>query len=179
MLNNLIEYVDNLENEGIEKFVYYLCDLKFEKNINLIFQQPFALKVIFPVLFKSIENRQMPQLRWLYQLEMYDPIAIERIEEKLGSDSKLAILQLANKIEPNDLQTVKLLLDYYLYFLWFGSHHMPEGILTNKIEVEQTKNEIQNLFSAYCNSGIIDDQLIRNYTYYVELYNDWFLFHNK
>jgi hypothetical protein len=179
LLDKLIEYINNLECTSRQEFVYFLCTQKFEKQIDLTLQQPLILKIVFPTLLASIEDRQMPQLRWLYQLRFFDRDAIKKIEEKMGTYSEYNILKLANEVAPDDLKTVQLLLNLYLDNLWFGSHHMPEYILIGRSDVESVKNKITDLFDKYSNSGIIKNKLISNFKYYVDLYNDWFSFHEK
>jgi hypothetical protein len=177
LLDNMIKYINDLDYIEKVEFVNYICNMKFNQDIDITFQQPLISAVIFPALVNSIENKEMPQLRLLYQLNVQDLNCIKEIENKMGNYSPSAILKMANQIMPSDLKTVSLLLEQYFYCFWFGSHHMPEYVLIEEKEVDFIKGEIEGLFSQYKNSGVITDKVLADYRYYTELYNDWFNFH--
>jgi len=177
LLDNLIKYISALDYKERAEFVSYLCNLKFEQYIDITFQQPLISKIIFPLLVDSIENKEMPQLRWLYQLNFHDLNFIEVMESKMGYYSPGSLLKMANQIMPSDLKTAGLLLEHYFYSFWYGSHHMPDFVLIEEKEVEHIKGEIESLLRQYKNSGVITNEILNDYRYYTELYNDWFNFH--
>lgn len=176
-LNKLIAYILNLNNEKQSKFVDYICSKKFEEEEEFHLQFPLVSKVIFPHLLSAIDQKKMPQIRWLYQLKFYQDYAIRLIEEKVGTEfSDEKILKLANQISPNDEKTIKLLLDLYFDSLWYGSHHFPEFILLNKKIVIQILSDLKSIIKKYCDSELINNDLIADYEYYEKLYYDWFKF---
>lgn len=70
LLENLITYLNNIDKDIREDFVNHICSLKFEEDVDITFQQPLVTKVLIPVLIPSIEMKIMPQLRWLYLINV-------------------------------------------------------------------------------------------------------------
>lgn len=104
---------------------------------------------------------------------------IKVIEKEMGGYSPEALLKLANQINPNDLKTVKLLINLYIQELEFGCHHIPDGILIDKDEFDYIKYEGYNLISRYQNTDVVNEKVLKVFNYYNELYNDWFNNHTN
>ncbi len=179
LLENIITYINNLDNGCREDFVNYICNLKFDEGVDITLQQPLVTKVILPVLLPSIEMKKVPQLRWLYLISQGNLNCIKIIEEKVGAFNTADILNLANQIDPDDLNTVKLLMYFYLHELSFGSHHIPDGILIDKEYFDFIKAEMQKLISKYQDTDAVSQDFINAFNHYYELYNDWFYFHTN
>lgn len=175
LLNNLVEYINSLKYKEKEDFVNYICHLRFDQDIDIEMQYPLVKRVIFPILSLSIKNKQMPQIRWLYELGFIDTECDNKIYKNI--DDRVGLLELAHQVDPDDLKTVKLLINSYLYALYFGSHHIPDFILIDKQEVNEIENHLISLFDRYNNTDIIEENMVQEFKYYVDLFIDWFYFH--
>lgn len=90
----------------------------------------------------------------MYRIK-YSDDEINKLWNEYADKRNIGLKKVANKIAPDDLKTVKLLLIYYLDKLWFGSHHMLDCILIKRNDVEIIKDKIEKLFCRYSCSGII------------------------
>lgn len=172
-LQSLIQYLNTKSKEDRKKFVDYLCIERFEKQNIKDFQQPIIEGLIIPILVEKIEEKKMPYLRWMYQLNVFSNCnyrKIDNFEYYVSWD----ILLDANKIDPSDINTVCLLLNNYIDRLWYGSHHLPEFILIEENEVDILLEQIDYLLVKYKTEIKNIKSIVSDAEYYRELYKSWF-----
>lgn len=153
MLEELMLYFDQLSQEDKEAICYELCRLR-EKGELKTLQYPLSRRVC-DILRKDCQENKMPQLRWYYEIT---------------NDTE--ILEKAYHHPDCDDMTVKLMGDYYLYYLWYGSHHMPDYcLLENEQESSRVLQQLSDLIKKHNPL-----EFTKEYLYYRQLYSDWWLY---
>lgn len=174
-LRKLIQFVNSKEKNEQQAFVDYICNEKFEKENIEDFQQPLIEGLILPTIIQKVENEEMPYLRWIYQLNINNFIC-KIVADKIGYYNSEEILIKANKVDPNDMKTVYLLIDVYMYDLWYGSHHLPEFILIDEKDVNGSLNKVDEIVKKYESKINCADDIYMDIKYYKDLYTSWFTY---
>lgn len=173
-LEFLIEYILKLPENKQKHFVTYICKERFDKNNIKEFQQPLVVKLIFPIVEKAVLNKEMPFLRWGYQLNLFILLNKENYD-KYRYYSSYDMLKDALKLDDTDIKSVELLLNKYIDELWFVSHHIQEGIILNsKKNIKEDLEELDKLLKKYKGNLDYYDEYLKEKTYYQELYDLWF-----
>ncbi len=95
-------------------------DLKRRGNGDI----PFALKEFVRAwITERCEKKNMPELRWYYEMFRNDRIGYKYATE---------YLQDAYNSDKCDQKTVDLLFDSFLDLLAWGTHHFPDGCIIEK-----------------------------------------------
>lgn len=89
----LKKFLNNIKPEEKKSFAFFLCSEIFEKGNSFTLQYPIKKELIFPYLVKKFNENSMPEIRWLYQLDL----AKETIEFLGIEDYSEALLQKAVK----------------------------------------------------------------------------------
>lgn len=155
-LENLMDYFDNLESSVQKGICYELCMLYLDEKKISELQFPLSHRIT-KIIEADCADNKMPQLRWYYQLTG-DKSALEK----------------AYKCEPEDINTIKLRLDSFLYELWYGSHHMPYCCLIDKDKSEILLRNVKEMLEKY-----EDYDYREEYEHYQQLYSDWWKFEKE
>ena len=177
-LRDMINFVNLKSKDKIKEFVDFICIERFEKENIKDFQQPLVEDLILPILVEGVEAEKMPYLRWIYQINLYSNSNYKNID-KIEYYTSEEVLIKANLIDPNDIQTVILLINIYIDRLSFGSHHFPENILCEKEEVDELLSKSNDLIDRYKDKLSMVSVMIEDLEYYKDLYESWFKYKNE
>ena len=114
-------------------------------------QIPFQLKKpVMKYLEPCCEKKQMPQLRWFWQLFNND---FQYGEKACG------FLLDAYRSPDCDIKTLELVFRHNVEILNYGAHEMPIGLLISKEEYEQLSGQCEDIMTK----TDISDSLITRY----------------
>jgi len=155
ILENLMLYFDNLDTEIKNAICEEFCILRFEKEVIQDFQFFLSTRILEFLRDACLQNI-MPHLRWYYQMTG-DFELLEKTYNHLGCDD----------------ETIKSMCNYYLNYLWHGSHHFPEYCLIEKEESCDLLRKVQTLIQKH---GSILKEETEDYLHFEQIYGDWWTY---
>lgn len=134
ILNRVIKELEQRNYELKNGFVKTLLGKIYEEGIEFELQYLILKKIILPVLIDELKKKNMPAIRWLYQIPYIDMQSISEIESLVDEGEVYEeLLLLALEIDSEDKTTQKLIIKYYIDYLGYSIHEIPFGLLC-KIE---------------------------------------------
>ena len=120
---------------------------------------PFALKEFIRTwITVRCEKKNMPELRWYYELFRND---------RIGYKYARGYLDDAYNSEKCDQKTVDLLFDSYLELLAWGAHHFPDGCIIEK----STQDNAIRTCERIMEEKNVNEHLVHELYYYKSLYD--------
>lgn len=174
--NSLLnQFINQLKGKYInEEFVRFILGKVYDENVEFDLQYPLLKHIIFPVLVNDYKEKRMPGIRWLWQIPYIDEECNLKIDELVGSEElRETILLLALEVDNNDIISQQLLLHYYVSYLEFGIHELPQGLLISLDEGFEIVKKIEELIVKYKYDNLLVE-LITNAIYlYERLFSEW------
>ena len=174
--NSLLnQFINQLKDKYInEEFVRFILGKVYDENVEFDLQYPLLKHIIFPVLVNDYKEKRMPGIRWLWQIPYIDEECNLKIDELVGSEElRETILLLALEVDNNDIISQQLLLHYYVSYLEFGIHELPQGLLISLDEGFEIVKKIEELIVKYKYDNLLVE-LITNAIYlYERLFSEW------
>lgn len=169
-LNNLLLYIKSVDENDVELFVDCYCKAKYDNGEYIMLQFPLIEKVFLPYAIMKVHEKSTIHMRWAYLLMKEDIKFYTTIEKEFGNPFKLLLR--SYELNPNDELTIKVIMNSYINDLWYGVHHMPQGVIYTRECSMALLNEVgefvENLPSKIKESYVIE------YQYYNILYREWY-----
>jgi hypothetical protein len=141
LLNIIVGELEQKDDRLKIDFVKVLLGKIYVEGIEFKLQYPLLKHIVFPVILDGFKKKNMPEVRWLYQIPYIDDetnLEIDRLVDSGEIYEKILILAL--EINEQDRISQELLLKYYINYLDFSIHEMPTGLLCT---VEEGVNVIR------------------------------------
>lgn len=167
--NFLLDFEKETPLEEREKVYFALCQGILESDALAWLckrgnrQVPYWLNIrLRDYLYDACEQNKMPQLRWFYQL-----YSRYRIDADVSAfyDAYPILVQAYHHHEC-DQQTVDLIFDAHLENLYWGAHHLPDGLIISADSVRESFCCLEKILAQKSPNS----RLLSDYNYLQSLY---------
>lgn len=168
-LLEVIEQIKQNQSSSIKEFLLALCEKGLGQSLDHKIQHPLYVQCILPLLLIGLDGESAKEI--IYIVKSNSCGYGGEIFNAIGDISNLELLKTALKSEPNNREVVNLIVHDYVENLYFGAHHLPQGLIMELSEAKNTLKESAEFILK--NRSIIRDDLIENHKYYSDLYRDY------
>lgn len=162
------DFKDNVSQERADELLCRFCrdyidGDRFDDHKRFGLSLPFQLTgLLNDYLDRECKKEKMPQMRWAFQLfgRYYNP------HDPKNESDPAAILKKAYEHPECDQQTVDLYFNEQVEWLYWGSHHFPDGCIIARESYRETVDTAEKILSEKA----VDPALVDEFNYYVRLY---------
>lgn len=150
LLNKVVDELRRKDDKLKTDFVKDLLGKVYDEGTGFELQYPLLKQIIFPVLVNEFKKKSMPDVRWLCQIPYIDVESSLEIDRLVNnSNTREELLLLALDLDKGDKIAQELLLKYYINYLDFSIHEIPDGLLCTVEEGLDVISKAYRLIDKY------------------------------
>ncbi|GMQ57235.1 hypothetical protein AN1V17_16300 [Vallitalea sediminicola] len=172
LMDDVIVYLKSADKNLLELFADYCSEAKYDKNPDLIIQYPLVKEVILPYLIEKSQQKSPIHMRWLYMFMRTDKVFYKLVVNEFGNPFQLLLE--SYDLNPHDRITIDTIMKGYINDLWYGSHHIPEGVIYEKDYCITLLSDFKDFLERLPIK--LKEKYSSEYQYYYNLYTDWYTF---
>ena len=168
-LLSVIAKIKKNQSDSINEFLLSLCDIGLGKNVENKIQYPLYVQCILPILLDGLKRKSTREISYIVRSNSCG--FGKEIYEAIGDISNRELLQVALESEPSNVGVINQLVYDYVDELYFGAHHLPDGLIVELERAQKTIKESAEFILKNCEH--VREELIDEHKYYSGLYQDY------